>query len=86
MSRKLLTDKNARKSNSSDQTDNDDDIEGNYKFKERKLKEPFSPFPTVMCNLDQKVLERTACKVLQHIGVDITEERIDCHLVNNLAI
>ena len=48
MSQKLLTDKNARKSNSSDQTDNDDDIEGNYKFKERKLKEPFSHFPTVI--------------------------------------
>ena len=32
---KLLTDKNARESNSSDQTDSDDDIDGNDKFKER---------------------------------------------------
>ena len=35
---KLLTDKNARESNIRDQTDSDDDIEGNYKFKERELK------------------------------------------------
>ena len=39
MLQKLLTDKNteenARESNSSDQTDSDDDIEGNDKFKER---------------------------------------------------
>ena len=37
---KLLTDKNTdkniRESNNSDQTDSDDDIEGNYKFKERE--------------------------------------------------
>ena len=37
MLQKLLTDKNARKSNSGDQTGSDDDIEGNDKFKERKL-------------------------------------------------
>ena len=36
---KLLTDKNtvknARESNNNDETDSDDDIEGNYNFKER---------------------------------------------------
>ena len=32
---KLLTDKNARESNNRDQKDSDDEIEGNYKFKER---------------------------------------------------
>ena len=36
---KLLTDKNNRDSNNSDQTDIDDDIEDNDKFKERELKE-----------------------------------------------
>ena len=45
---KLLTDKNASESNNSDQTDSDDDIEGNDKFKERELKESSSTFPTVM--------------------------------------
>ena len=49
---KLLTDKNARESSNSDQTDSDDDIEGNNKFKERKLKESSSPSPTVMYNVD----------------------------------
>ena len=33
---RLLTDKNVRQSNNSDQTDSDDDIEGNDKFKERE--------------------------------------------------
>ena len=84
---KLLTDKNVRKSNSGHQADSDDDIEGNDKFKERKLKELFSPFPTVMCNIDQKGLEQTVCIVLQHIGVDITKERIDYVILStNLAI
>ena len=49
---KLLTDKNARESKNRDQTDSDDDIEGNGKFKERELKECSSHFPTVMYNLD----------------------------------
>ena len=34
---RLLTDKNARESNNSGQTDSDDDIDGNDKFIERKL-------------------------------------------------
>ena len=46
------TDKNARESNNSDQTDSDDDIEGNDEFKERELTEPSPPFPTVMYNVD----------------------------------
>ena len=56
---KLLTDKTTGKiaieSSNSDQTDSDDDIEGNDKFKERrdKFKERASPpFPTVMYNVD----------------------------------
>ena len=49
---KLLTDKNARESNNRDQTDTDDDIEGNGKFKERELKECSSHFPTVVYNVD----------------------------------
>ena len=32
---RLLTDKNARESNNSDQTGSDDDIDGNDRFKER---------------------------------------------------
>ena len=40
---KLLTGKNASESNNSDQTDSDDDIEGNDKFKEKELKESSSP-------------------------------------------
>ena len=35
---RLLTDKNARDSNDSDQTDSEDDVDGNDKFKERDLK------------------------------------------------
>ena len=46
------TDKNARGSNSNDQTDSDDDMKGNDKFKEREMKEPSPPFPTVMYNID----------------------------------
>ena len=39
---KLLTDKNARESNNRDQTDSDDDIESNDKFKEKvQLKNKF---------------------------------------------
>ena len=49
---KLLTNKNASESNNSDETDSDENIEGNDKFKERELKESFSPFPTVMYNVD----------------------------------
>ena len=41
---KLLTDKNASEYNNSDQTDSDDDIEANGKFKELELKEFSSPF------------------------------------------
>ena len=36
---RLLTDKNARESNNSDQADSDGDIDGNDKFKERELRE-----------------------------------------------
>ena len=46
------TDKNARESNDSDQTDSDDEIEGNDKFRERELNESSPPFPTVMHNVD----------------------------------
>ena len=49
---KLLTDKNSRESNNRNQTDSDDDIEDNDKFKERELKECSSHFPTVMYNVD----------------------------------
>ena len=50
------TDKNARESNNSDQTDSNDDIEGNNKFKERELKESSPPFPTVMYNVDGPII------------------------------
>ena len=40
---KLLSDKNARETNNSDQTNSDDDIERNDKFKERELKRSSSP-------------------------------------------
>ena len=49
---RFLIDKNARESNNSDQTDGDNDIDGNDKFKERELRESSSPFPTVMYNID----------------------------------
>ena len=49
---RLLIDKNARESYNSDQTDSDDDIDGNDKFKERELKESSSPFPFAMYNID----------------------------------
>ena len=49
---KLLTDKNSGESNNRNQTDSDDDIEGNDKFKERELKECSSHFLTVMYNVD----------------------------------
>ena len=73
----LLIDKNARKSNSSDQTDSHDDKEGNDKFEEREWKESFSPFPNVMCDADYKELEPTVCKVLQHTGVNVSKGRSD---------
>lgn len=38
----------ANESNNSNQTDGNDDIENNEKFKKRKLKESPSPLPTVM--------------------------------------
>ena len=44
--------KNAGESNNRDQTDSNDDIEGNDKFKERELKVSSSPFPSVMYNVD----------------------------------
>ena len=47
-----MTDKNVGKSNNIDQTDSDNDLEGNDKFKKRELKEPSSNFPTVMYNVD----------------------------------
>ena len=49
---KLLADRNAQESNNIDQKDSDDDIEGNNKFKERKLKKSSSHFPTVIYNVD----------------------------------
>ena len=49
---RLPTDKNTRESNNSDQTDSDDDIDGNDKFKERELKESSWPFPTALYNID----------------------------------
>ena len=49
---KLLTDKNARESNSSDQTDSDDDIDGNDKFKERELNESSAPCMMLMDQID----------------------------------
>ena len=49
---RFLTDKNARESNNSDQTVSDHDIDGNYKFEERELKESSSTFPPVMYNVD----------------------------------
>ena len=49
---RLPTDKNARASNNSDQTDSDDDIDGNDKFKEREWQEYSYPFPTAMYNID----------------------------------
>ena len=42
---------NARESSSSYQTDSDDDIEDNDKFKERELNESSPCFPTVMYNV-----------------------------------
>ena len=48
---KLLTSKNVTESNDSDQTDSNDDIEGNGKFKERALKESSSPSPTGVVNI-----------------------------------
>ena len=83
----LLIDKNAKKSNSSDQTDSHDDIEGNDRFEEREWKESFSPFPTVMCDADYKELEPTVCKVLQHTGVNVSKGRSDYVILSaNLAI
>ena len=49
---RFLTDKNARESSNSDQTVSDHDIDGNYKFEERELKESSSTFPPVMYNVD----------------------------------
>ena len=53
---RLLTDKNAREFNDSDQTDSNDDIDGNDKFKERKPKESSSPFPTAIYNIDGPII------------------------------
>ena len=47
-----MTDKSVGESNNSDQTDSDDDIEGNYKFKERELKESSSLFLIVMYSVE----------------------------------
>ena len=62
---KLLTDKNTdkniRESNNSDQTDSDDDIEGNYKFKEREYSESSPPFQTVMYNVDGTDISPQCC-------------------------
>ena len=49
---KLLAEKNARESHNRDQSDSDDDIEGNDKFKERELKESSSSFPTAIDDVD----------------------------------
>ena len=47
------TDKDARESNSSYQSDSDDDIEGNDKFKERELNKSSPTFPTAMYSVDR---------------------------------
>ena len=52
---KLLTDKNGQESNNRDQTNSDDYIEGNHKFKERELKESSSHFPTAMYNEEREI-------------------------------
>ena len=56
MSWKLLTNKNTgkniRESNNSDQTDSNDDIEGNDKFKEREMNKSSPPFSTVINKVD----------------------------------
>ena len=48
---KHVTDKSAREPNNSDQTDSDDDVEGNDKFKEKEFFKSSPPFPTVMYNV-----------------------------------
>ena len=50
--RGLLTNKNGRDSNNSNQTASDDDIDGNDKFKERELKESSSHFLILIHNID----------------------------------
>ena len=42
-------------SRNSDQTDSHDNIDGNSKSKERKLKESSSPFPAVMYNVEELI-------------------------------
>lgn len=42
-------------SRNSDQTDSHDNIDGNSKSKERKLKEFFSPFSAMMYNVDELI-------------------------------
>ena len=49
---KLLTNSNGKEFNVDDQTDSDDDIDGNNKLKERKMKMSSLPFPTVMHNIE----------------------------------
>ena len=48
-----MTYRNARESSNSDQTDSDNDIEGNNKFKERELKESSLPFLVMRYNVDE---------------------------------
>ena len=50
---KLLTDNNVWDFNNSDQIDNDDDIEGKDKFKERELKESSALFLIVVYSIDR---------------------------------
>ena len=49
---KLLTNSNGKEFNVDDQTDSDDDIDGDNKLKERKMKMSSLPFPTVMHNIE----------------------------------
>lgn len=49
-------------SRNSDKTNSYHNIEGNGKFKERKLKESSSPFPTVMCNIDGPIISHKNCQ------------------------
>ena len=46
------TNKNAKESYNSDQSDSDGDIVGSDKLKEKKLKKSSSPFPTALHNVD----------------------------------
>ena len=50
---KLLTDKNGKESNIDHQSGSGDDIEGNDKLKEKKLKSSFLSFSPIIDNIDE---------------------------------